>query len=143
MKEISQKNKLYFSPAHILYIIVGILGGIGLVCIIIFLILHINKEIKLNTLYEQIVIVDFDYKPVPLLGGIRLKSITLSNPTKYAFRRIEYQFYDVNDRIVKIKGSVGPLMPFETKEFIVDRECEGLWEHEYGVRITGGEVVRD
>lgn len=42
---------------------------------------------------------------------------------------------------IKIDNYVGPLMPYETKEFSINLHCEGLWEHKYGVRIVDGEVA--
>lgn len=84
---------------------------------------------------------DIDYEGALFTGGIDLNSITLSNPTKYAFRSIRYQFYDAIDNVVRIDDYVGPLMPYQTKEFSINLHCDGLWKHKYGVRIVGGEVA--
>ncbi|MEO0126460.1 MAG: hypothetical protein ABIL44_01760 [candidate division WOR-3 bacterium] len=91
--------------------------------------------------FRQIIVKDVDFEGAVFTGGIDINSITLSNPTKYAFRRVRYQFYDADDNIVKIDDYVGPLMPYETKEFSINLHCEGLWEHKYGVRIVAGEVA--
>lgn len=98
-----------------------------------------EMERKRNA-FRQIVVVNVDFEPAILKGGINLNSITLANPTKYAFRQIKYQFYDINDEIVRIEDYVGPLMPYETRKFNINLHCEGLWEHRYEVKIVEGEV---
>jgi len=101
-----------------------------------------EKEEKKKNAWQEIIITDFYYSNPLLTGGITLEWIELYNPTSYTFLDIKYEFYDANDNVVKIKGTIsGPLPSHTTKKFNIGRWTEGLWEHKYGIRIVGAKAI--
>ena len=98
------------------------------------------RKMRLKNAYKEIEIVDFNWTTT-LGGGITLNWIMLHNPTDYTFDWVEYEFYDANDNVVRIKAKIGPLFPNQTKKFYIDKWVEGLWEHRYGIRIVDGKAT--
>jgi hypothetical protein len=96
---------------------------------------------RLENAYKEIEIDSFKYSPTLSSGGITLEWIMLHNPTDYTFEWVEYEFYDANDNVVRIKDKIGPLSPNETKKFYIDKWVEGLWEHRYDIRIVDGKAT--
>jgi len=90
--------------------------------------------------YKQIRVGDWKFK-TNFGGGLTLQYITLTNPTTYSFNFVRYEFFDATDGITKITSSIGPLLANQSQTFNIDQRVEGLWEHKYGIRITGGTVV--
>ena len=107
---------------------------------------ELERKRRLENAYKEIEIVKwYWYKGssgdfILSIGGITFDWVELYNPTDYTFDWVECEFYDKNDNVVKYKKKVGPLYPHEVKKFKIDKWVEGLWEHDYGVRIIDGKA---
>lgn len=101
-----------------------------------------ERERARKKAWRNIIIEKFDISVAFLKGGINLNWIQLYNPTNYTFVDIQYEFYDADDNVVKIRGNIsGPLSPQSREKFYIERWTEGLWEHEYGIRIVGAKAL--
>ena len=96
---------------------------------------------KLLNAYKQVIIENWDYNHT-IGGGANLNFIKLRNPTGYYFSEIEYEFYDADEGIVRYSGKIGPLLPYKTVKFKIEKHVRCWWEHTHGLRLVGGSVVR-